>query len=84
MLTAIEGIYRNGQVELREQPANLPEESRVIVTFLDPAAGIDLRTCGIDSAQALDLRARLAAFAEEWDSPEMDAYDDYEAARANR
>lgn len=33
MLTAIEGIYKDGQVELLEQPAGL-REARVIVTFL--------------------------------------------------
>lgn len=30
----------------------------------------------------IELRARLESFAEEWDSPEMDAYNDYDAARA--
>ena len=35
MLTAIEGVYRDGQVELLEKPEGLPE-SRVIVTFLPP------------------------------------------------
>lgn len=38
MLTAIEGIYRDGQVELLEQPEGLGE-ARVIVTFLPRAAG---------------------------------------------
>lgn len=33
MLTAIEGIYKDGQVELLEQPEGL-REARVIVTFL--------------------------------------------------
>lgn len=33
MLTAIEGIYRDGQVKLLEQPEGL-REARVIVTFL--------------------------------------------------
>jgi hypothetical protein len=36
VLTAIEGIYRNGQVELLEKPEGLPE-ARVIVTFLPRA-----------------------------------------------
>ena len=84
MLTAIEGIYRKGRVELREQPVNLPEESRVIVTFLDRSTGIDLRTRGIDREQAAALRTSLGTFAEDWADPEMDAYDDYDAARANR
>lgn len=36
MLSAVEGIYRNGEVELLERPEGL-HEARVIVTFL-PAA----------------------------------------------
>jgi len=31
---------------------------------------------GSDASQAADLRHRLALFAEDWDRPEMDAYDD--------
>jgi hypothetical protein len=34
MLTAVKGIYKNGQIILEEQP-NLPEETRVVVTFLE-------------------------------------------------
>jgi hypothetical protein len=30
---------------------------------------------GIDETQAADLRARLQAFAEDWERPEMEAYD---------
>lgn len=41
MLTAVEGIFRNGRVELRETPKNI-EEARVVVTFL----GGDRRTPG--------------------------------------
>ncbi len=37
VLTAIEGIYRDGQVELLEQPEGL-REARVIVTFLPLAS----------------------------------------------
>ena len=33
MLQSVEGIYRNGKIELLETPSNL-EEARVIVTFL--------------------------------------------------
>ena len=36
----------------------------------------------MDQAQASALRDRLASFAEEWDSPEMQAYDDYNAAKS--
>jgi len=83
MLTSIEGVYRKGQVELTERPENVPEESRVIVTFLNHAA-VDLRSRGVDEEQARELRGRLASFAGEWESPEMDAYDDYDAARSRR
>jgi hypothetical protein len=82
MLMSIQGIYRNGKIELVEQPSNVPDETRVIVTFLEPNS-VDLRARGIDEAQAAELRARLATFAEDWDSPEMSIYDDYDAARAN-
>lgn len=79
MLTTVEGIYQKGHVELRERPENVPEESRVIVTFL--SAG-EIASCarGIGEEQARDLRQRLATFAGEWESPEMDVHDDYDAA----
>ena len=35
MLQAIEGIYKNGKIELTEVPTGI-SESRVIVTFLQP------------------------------------------------
>lgn len=81
MLTTIQGVYRSGRVELAEVPQNVREDTPVIVTFLVPVP-IDLRAREIDEAQAADLRARLATFAEEWDSPEMDIYDSYDAAKA--
>jgi hypothetical protein len=81
MLTTVEGIYRNGQVELVENPNNLLEGTRVIVTFLETKT-IDLTSQGIDKAQAAVLRTSLATFAEDWNSPEMSIYDDYDAAKA--
>ena len=73
MLKSIEGVYRDGKVELLEIPDNV-EEARVIVTFLS-AGSVDLRARGIDEKQAAELRARLQAFAEDWESPMMEAYD---------
>ena len=29
------------------------------------------------------MRARLASFAKDWESPEMSVYDNYDAAKAN-
>ncbi|MGA3190160.1 MAG: hypothetical protein ABSF22_23895 [Bryobacteraceae bacterium] len=76
MVKSVEGIYRNGKVELTE-PLTEAEGSRVIVTWIQPSAEpVDLRERGIDNSQAADLRHRLAAFAEDWDRPEMAVYDD--------
>jgi len=82
MLTAIRGIYRDGKIELTEIPTNVRAETPVVVTFLEPGH-IDLRARGIDEAQAADLRARLATFVAEWESPEMNVYDNYDAAKAS-
>lgn len=68
-----EGIYRDGKVELLETPTDV-DEARVIVTFLEDGS-ISLIDHGIDEAQAANLRARLGAFAEDWELPEMGAYD---------
>ena len=63
MQATIEGIYRNGKIELSETPNDVFEGTRV-VTFLPPGA-VDLREHGIDKAQAAELRARLACFSED-------------------
>ena len=81
MLRTIEGVYRDGKVELTEVLQGVPNETQVLVTFIEPQR-IDLRARGIDAAQAAELRARLATFTEDWDSPEMAIYDDYDAAKA--
>jgi hypothetical protein len=75
MVKSVEGIYRNGKVELVE-PLAEAEGSHVIVTWVGPAEDVDLRERGIDESQASDLRHRLASFAEDWDRPEMAAYDE--------
>lgn len=82
MLTTIEGVYRGGQIELAETPRDMREGTPVMVTFL-PSSSIDLQARGIDEAQAADLRSRLATFAEDWESPKMSIYDNYDAAKAN-
>jgi hypothetical protein len=82
MITTIEGVYRGGQIELAEMPSDVREGTPVIVMFL-PSRSIDLQARGIDEAQAADLRSRLATFAEDWESPEMSLYDNYDAVKAN-
>ncbi len=81
MLTTIRGVYRNGKIELEKQPRKVKNDSPVIVTFLE-AGKIDLRERGIDKSQARILRAQLSTFVEEWDSPEMNAYDHYGSSGA--
>jgi hypothetical protein len=77
MLRTVEGVYKNGRIDVAEIPESVPEGTRVIVTFLEPV-GVDLQRIGIDEEQAADLRSRLTTFAEDWDDPSMDVYDDYE------
>ena len=58
------------------EPIEEAESSRVIVTWVRAAGSIDLRERGIDESQATDLRRRLTTFGEDWDRPEINAYDD--------
>lgn len=80
MLTSLRGIYRNGRIVLHRPPTNIREETPVIVTFIEPGA-VDLRERGISKVQAKSIRAQLASFAEEWESPEMSVYDNYDAVK---
>jgi hypothetical protein len=75
MLKSVEGLYREGKIELLE---SIPEGTtgRVIVTFISSKEpSVDLAARGVTPEQAADLRRRLATFAEDWQRPEMDAYD---------
>jgi hypothetical protein len=75
MLKSIEGIFRDGRIELLE-PAPQLQEGRVLVTFFPSNTSVLLKNRGIDESQAADLRARLAPFATDWNTPEMDIYDE--------
>ncbi len=44
---------------------------------------INLESQGLDQAQAQILRSSFTTFSEDWDSPEMSIYDNYEAAKAS-
>ncbi|MEG4800514.1 hypothetical protein QUB63_05985 [Microcoleus sp. ARI1-B5] len=74
MLKSVKGIYRDGKIELLETPGDLTE-GKVIVTFLAESGLLELKFCGRDRQQSADLRVRLSRFAEDWEQPEMDAYD---------
>jgi len=79
MIQTIEGVFRNGKVELLEEPANI-QEARVIVTFLPstigPAGGPSFT-----AEEVAELRGKLEAWEEDWNAPGMEAYDDYETRR---
>ncbi len=81
MLKSVESVYRDGKIELTDLPKDVRDDTRVIVTFLE-TNHVDLRERGINEAQAAELRAQLGTFAEDWNSPEMAVYDDYDAAKA--
>ena len=83
MLKSIEGTYSNGRIELSEVPRDISDDTRVIVTFLERGA-MDLRQHGIGREQAADLRHRLSTFIEDWESPEMAVYDDYDESRIQK
>ena len=74
MLTTVQGVFRNGKVELTE-PVPEGVSGPVIVTFLPEPRSRKLSDLGIDQEQAADLRNRLGTFAEDWERPEMDVYD---------
>ena len=57
MLKSVEGVYRNGKIELTELPEEVRDDTRVIVTFLE-TSDIDLQERGINEAQAAALRNR--------------------------
>jgi hypothetical protein len=82
MSRTFHGVYRNGRVELLEEPTGNLKEGPVLITFLE-AGEVDLRTRNIDQKQAATLRVQLNSFAEEWESPEMEMYDDYDTSKSN-
>jgi hypothetical protein len=79
MIQTVEGVFRNGKVELLEAPENI-HDSRVLVTFLPetirPAGG---PSCS--GEEVADLRGKLAAWEEDWNAPGMEEYDAYETRR---
>lgn len=82
MLETIEGVYRDGKIELLKTPRDVSDDTPVIVTFL-ASNSINLRERGIDEEQTAVLRASLTSFVEDWESPEMNAYDNYDEAKSS-
>jgi hypothetical protein len=74
MLKSVEGIYRDGKVELLEAPPDV-RNARVIVTFLPPSQG-QSELPQFTAEQLANLRWKFAAWEEDWNVPGMEAYDD--------
>lgn len=65
-----------------------PDEQQAVLKFAESLQGekssgllasessVDLASRGIGEAQAAELRSRLQTFAEDWNRPEMAAYDE--------
>lgn len=62
------------------------DEWEAIRERLDAQLGgpLPIEDLGMTPAEGKETRSRLEAFAPDWDSPEMDAYDHYDAARKAR
>ena len=76
---------------LRDRAARRGQEAEAVAQALlaeammwdvDSRRGVRLSDYGISPVQAAELRANLSTFAGEWERPEMDVYDDYDAAKA--
>ena len=77
MLTSVKGTYRNGHVELQEPPADVQDETPVIVTFLEQE-GINSSAQGPASSQrqprVAGLHRGAAWVSEDFDQPLPDEF----------
>jgi len=79
MIQSVEGIFRNGKIELLETP-QVVGDARVIVTFLSSSAVQEGDPVCTPEEEA-ELRGKLAAWEADWNAPGMEAYNDYKARR---
>jgi hypothetical protein len=70
MLKSVEGVYRDGKIELTELPGDVRDETRVIVTFL-----LAEEAQGIEPQGWAELG--MSRLEQEWDNPEVAVYDDW-------
>lgn len=71
---------RDDKIMLGKNLENVRKEAVTTVTFNEPIS-IDLASQGIDKESAEVLRGNLVTFEEDWNSPEMSVYDNYEQAK---
>lgn len=78
MWITIEGIVRNGKIELLGYPDTIADETHVLITVLTPQQPAD-QVLAMTPEEAADLRHRLHCFTDDWLDPSMDGYDTYDA-----
>ena len=81
MSKTVQGIFRNGRVEFPADTSLSHQDCPVLVTFLEPGE-VDLLSRGITPEEAAAFRSKLSTFIEDWESPEMDIYDDYDTFKS--
>ncbi len=81
MQTVAHGVFRNGKVEFPKLPEGVPDETHAVVTFVAQNA-TEMERLGITREQAAEYRFGLGAGIKDWDSPEMDIYNDYHRYKA--
>ena len=82
MIATLEAVF-DGQTLRPETRLDLKPNTRVrLVMETIESDGISLQSQNITSEQAAELRASLATF-QDWNAPEMDIYNDYDAAKAS-
>jgi predicted DNA-binding antitoxin AbrB/MazE fold protein len=83
MPTVIDAVYEDGVLKpLASADLKNHQRYRVTLEAVAESDGESLTARGIGEEQAAELRARLEAFAEDWESEEMSIYDDYDAAKS--
>ena len=72
MLKAVKGTFKNGKIKLAETPANISEDSEVIVTFLsektqDERKPMDLHGLWkTEGAEEIDVIAEIREIRDAW------------------
>lgn len=65
------------QFESKPETAVADHSTGATTTANDPSSGVrGIDALGWTQIEALETRLRLSSFAEDWDAPGMDAYDD--------
>lgn len=73
MLLTVEGIYRNGKVEIKEKPENI-KQANVLVTFLTPDTTVKRRLMHYGQFSGKRMSTEKDFLIAEWHG-ELDEYE---------